>query len=300
MNREQRIAAAAETLEILQRGRYTAASGRAVEIHAWLHDAISRTRLYRPAEFPAELVIAARPFQTISTVTAETTLAAAQRLAITAAGDEPLCLNFASAKNPGGGFLSGAQAQEESLARSSGLYASIAPQVEMYEYNRLVKTCFYSDYMIYSPGVPVFRDDAGRLLGAPYRTAFITAPAVNAGVVRQRELTQLPLLRPTMKQRLQRLLWVAHQHGHTRLVLGAWGCGVFANDPYEIAALFAETLGAGGPFDGCFRAVVYAIYDRTNNRAVFAPFEKRLGTPASPLAAAPGQPESNSRNNEEG
>lgn len=162
------------------------------------------------------------------------------------------------------------------MARSSGLYASIAPQVEMYEYNRLVKTCFYSDYMIYSPGVPVFRDDEGRLLGVPYRTAFITAPAVNAGVVRQHELTQLPLLRPTMQQRLQRLLWVALQHGHTRLVLGAWGCGVFGNDPYQVADLFAETLGTGGPFECCFREVVYAIYDRTPNRAVFAPFEKRL------------------------
>lgn len=276
MNREQCIAAAEETLEILRRGRYTAAAGHAVEIHAWLQEAVKRTRLYRPAEFPAELANTTRRFQTISTVTAETTLAAAYRLAFAESDDEPLCLNFASAKNPGGGFLSGAQAQEESLARSSGLYASIAPQVEMYEYNRLIKTCFYSDYMIYSPGVPVFRDDAGRLLGKPYRAAFITAPAVNAGVVRQRELTQLPLLRAAMQQRLQRLLWVALQHGHTRLVLGAWGCGVFANDPYEIADLFAETLGAGGPFDGCFRAVVYAIYDRTPNRAVFAPFAKRL------------------------
>jgi uncharacterized protein (TIGR02452 family) len=276
MNRQTYIELAEETLVILQRGRYTAASGRAVEIHTWLQDAVKRTRLYRPTDFPADLAIAHRPFQTSSTVTAETTLAAAQRLAIAEPNDEPLCLNFASAKLPGGGFLSGAQAQEESLARSSGLYACIAPQVEMYEYNRLIKTCFYSDYMIYSPGVPVFRDDEGRLLGVPYRAAFITAPAVNASVVRQRELTQLPLLRPTMQRRLQRILWVALQHGHTRLVLGAWGCGVFGNDPYEVADLFAETLGAGGPFDGCFREVVYAIYDRTPNRAVFAPFAKRL------------------------
>ncbi len=277
MNGQQRIEIAAETLEILQRGRYTAASGRAVEIHAWLHAAVTRTRLYRPADFPDELTITARPFQTVSAVTPETTLAAAQRLAFAEADDEPLCLNFASAKFPGGGFRSGAQSQEESLARASGLYASLAPQAEMYEYNRLSKTCFYSDYMIHSPGVPVFRDDAGRLLGAPYRAAFITAPAVNAGVVRRQELTQLPLLRATMQRRLQRVLWVALRHGHTRLVLGAWGCGVFENDPYEIAELFAETLGAGGTFDGCFREVVYAIYDRTNNRAVFAPFEKRLG-----------------------
>jgi uncharacterized protein (TIGR02452 family) len=277
MSRAQLVAQAEETLDILHRGRYTAVSGRGVDIGDWLQDSVSRTLLYHPHDFPAELDRPAQTFTTTIEVTLETTLAAAHRLVLAEEQDEPLCLNFASAKNPGGGFRSGAQAQEESLARASGLYACLAPQVEMYEYNRLIKTCFYSDYMIYSPGVPVFRDAEGRLLGTPYRAAFITAPAVNAGVVRERELTQLPLLRPTMRQRLQRLLWVAARHGHQRLVLGAWGCGVFGNDPYEMAELFAEALGAGGPFAGCFRHIVFAIYDRTPNRAVFAPFQQRLG-----------------------
>jgi uncharacterized protein (TIGR02452 family) len=276
MNRPHLIIQAKETLAILQRGRYTAVSGRGVEINDWLQDAARRTQHYCPYDFPAKLD---RPAQAITTkieVTLETTLAAAHRLALADEPDEPLCLNFASAKNPGGGFLEGAQAQEESLARASGLYACLAPHTEMYEHNRLLGTCLYSDHMIYSPGVPVFRDNEGRLLGAPYRVAFITAPAVNAGVVRRRELTRLPLIQPTMRQRLTRVLWVAARHGHTRLVLGAWGCGVFANDPYEIADLFAETLGEGGPFANCFRHVVFAIYDRTPNRTVFAPFQKRF------------------------
>ena len=277
MNREQYIAQAEETLDILRRGRYSAVSGRGVDIGDWLQDSVTRTRLYHPYDFPTELNRPPHSFDTTIEVTPETTLAAAHRLVLAQEHDEPLCLNFASAKNPGGGFLSGAQAQEESLARSSGLYASIAPQQEMYEHNRTLETCLYSDHMIYSPGVPVFRDDQGRLLGVPYRTAFITAPAVNAGVVQQRELTRITHIRPTMRQRLERVLWVAAQCGHTRLVLGAWGCGVFANDPYEIAELFAETLGEGGPFAGCSQHVVFAIYDRTPNRAVFAPFQNRLG-----------------------
>lgn len=62
-------------------------------------------------------------------------------------------LNFASAKNPGGGFIGGASAQEESLARSSSLYASLTKDTTMYQYNRAHTTFLYSDYMIYSPKV---------------------------------------------------------------------------------------------------------------------------------------------------
>ena len=65
------------------------------------------------------------------------------------------CLNFASAKNPGGGFLSGSQAQEESLARASGLYATLQTQPEYYDYHRQGSSSLYSDHMIFSPGVPV-------------------------------------------------------------------------------------------------------------------------------------------------
>jgi uncharacterized protein (TIGR02452 family) len=268
---------AEETLQILERGDYSAPSGRTITLHT-LQQAITQSRLYRPSDIPTDLTIevaAKRYSQPTIEVTAETTLAAAQRLA--ARATTPLCLNFASAKKPGGGFLSGAQAQEESLARSSGLYPCLAQMNEMYEHNRALKTCLYSDYLIYSPDVPVFRQDNGALLEEPYLAAFITAPAVNAAVVRERELTKLPLIRPTMLRRLQRVLGVALQHGHTHLVLGAWGCGVFGNDPYQIAELFAETLGAGGMFDGCFQHIVYAVYDRTPNRAVFAPFQRRLG-----------------------
>jgi len=70
-------------------------------------------------------------------------------------------LNFASAKNPGGGFLGGGSAQEESLARSSGLFPCINQMQQMYETNRAYRSCLYTDHMIYSPRVPVFRDDEG-------------------------------------------------------------------------------------------------------------------------------------------
>ena len=73
-------------------------------------------------------------------------------------------LNFAAAGSPGGGFLNGARAQEESIARSSGLLAAIEP-CQMYAFHRARQDAMYTDWVIYSPDVPVFRTDEGALLG---------------------------------------------------------------------------------------------------------------------------------------
>ncbi|MDQ3816012.1 MAG: TIGR02452 family protein [Armatimonadota bacterium] len=276
MKRSERAALAAETLAILQAGHYTSPTGRQVSIASELRTSVAQSRLFRPADFPERLACArAEPAANfVVEVTPETSLQAAQRLAASGHVGEPLCLNFASAKNPGGGFRSGSQAQEESLARSSGLYACIAPLTEMYEHNRRLGTCLYSDHMIYSPSVPVFRDDEGRLLETPYLLSFVTAPAVNAGAVRKNEPRAISLIEPTMARRLRRVLWVASQAGHEALVLGAWGCGVFGSDPVLIARLFAQALGPGGDFAGCFSHVVYAVYDRSPGQEVYAAFQR--------------------------
>jgi hypothetical protein len=91
------------------------------------------TVAYAPGQFPSFDKTGTEP--THIEVTGESTLAAAARLAKTG---PVLALNFASAKNPGGGFLSGAQAQEESLARASTLYASLQGQ-PLYE-RALIRT----------------------------------------------------------------------------------------------------------------------------------------------------------------
>lgn len=279
MNRQRRASLAQETLDILGRGYYESSSGRVIDIASDLRAAVKGTRLYRPSEFPEEITGCGQENvwpETTSEVTPETTLGAAQRLAAADAQVDILCLNFASAKNPGGGFLSGSQAQEESLARSSGLYPCLARMQEMYEFNRRLGTCLYSDHMIYSPRVPVFRDDDGRLLDGPYKVSFITAPAVNAGAVGRNEPENVALIRPAMRARVRRLLWVASLHRHSTLLLGAWGCGVFGNEPAMVAGLFAETLGPDGPFRGYFKHIVYAVYDRSPAQEVISAFRHYL------------------------
>ena len=280
MNRDRRASMAQETLAILQQGTYVTSSGSRVDIAQSLADAVQRTRLYRPADFAASLPLAPSTFKgdTKIEVTPETTLEAAQRLALSAPDDDALCLNFASAKNPGGGFLGGSQAQEESLARSSGLYLCLLSASEMYEYNRSLASCLYSDYMIYSPHVPVFRDDAGMLLEEPYFVSFLSVPAVNAGAVRRNEPQDRARIQPTMQARTAKLLWVAAQHQHRTLVLGAWGCGVFGNDPGMVAELFAGELRGTGLYADRFAQIIFAIYDRSADQETRNAFVQRFGT----------------------
>jgi uncharacterized protein (TIGR02452 family) len=129
----------------------------------------------------------------------------------------------------------------------------------MYEYNRRHSTPFYSDYMIYSPLVPVFRHDDGSFFEKPLLASFLTAPAVNAGVVRQKEPHKIDLIGVVNQARARKLLWIANHHNHNTLVLGAWGCGVFQNDSNQIAQIFADLL--NGEFQGCFETVIFAVYD---------------------------------------
>ena len=280
MNRDKRASLAQETLRILEEGVYLTPSGRQVDISQEQEAAVGGTRLYCPSDFPSSLNFAPpnEPSKTQIEVTSETTLEAARRLALASPSEDILCLNFASAKNPGGGFLGGSQAQEESLTRSSGLYGCLLPMTEMYEHNRNLPTCLYSDYMIYSPQVPVFRDDAGNLLEQPYSISFLSVPAVNAGAVRRNEPDKVNLIRPTMQERAARLLWVAAQYKHRTLILGAWGCGVFGNDPAMIADIFANELASGGRFNGQFRQVVFAVYDRSESQEVVNAFRHRFAT----------------------
>jgi len=204
-------------------------------------------------------------------VTEETTAAAARRLA----GDVAL-LNFASARNVGGGFLNGARAQEEDLCRKSALYPSLLTQRAYYDANRAEPSALYTDHMIYSPRVPFFRDEDLALVPA-MEASVLTAPAPNAGALRRDD--ERKLLRETFVRRIERALTVFARHGHSRIVLGAWGCGAFQNDPVVVAELFDNAL--RGAFAGVFAEVVFAIYDRQRSQPCLSAFRARFSVSGS-------------------
>jgi uncharacterized protein (TIGR02452 family) len=273
MSRSHNATIAAETLEILERGFYQTPSGRKISIAADLERMVTGTRLYTPEELEGLKPKPVSNFDTMLEVTPETTLEAARRLS-SAGDDAVLCLNFASAKNPGGGFLGGAQAQEESLARSSGLYPSLLSQSRFYEFHRAQHDLLYSHHMIYSPAVPVFRDDSGALLETPYLAAFVTSPAPNAGAIRTNQPHSLHLVPDILLERAGHVLALALECGAKRLVLGAWGCGVFRNDPQTVARVFAHWLTGDGVYARAFERVTFAVYDRSKDQATLEAFRQ--------------------------
>ena len=198
MKRSTRKELAQQTVEIVERGSYQSATGRMVDIAASVRTCLEGTQFFPPEkleELRQQILGSPPEFSATSfEVVNETTLAGITRLL--ADGSDPIAvLNFASAKNPGGGFLNGSQAQEESLARSSALYASQHQAWEFYDRHRNLSSLLYSDAMIWSPDCPIFRDDEGTLLDAPQLVNFITSPAPNAGATadnRPQELVQIP------------------------------------------------------------------------------------------------------------
>ncbi|ATL32487.1 TIGR02452 family protein [Streptomyces formicae] len=262
-------AQAQETEQIVAAGEYTTGSGRTVAIADAVAAAREGTRIFGPG--PVD-VPPRPPVSTRFEVTAESSLEAARRLV--GAEDSPVAvLNFASARNPGGGYLNGAQAQEEALCRASALYTCQLRARAFYDHHRAERDPFYSDRVVYSPGVPVFRDDRGALLDTPYTVGFLTSAAPNAGVIRRQAPERAALIPAAVAARAERVLETAAAQGHRRLVLGAWGCGVFMNDPAHVANAFKELLGPGGRFHGHFAHVVFGVLDRTKGAVTRGAFE---------------------------
>jgi uncharacterized protein (TIGR02452 family) len=259
MNRDSLAGIARETVKICEDGGYDPPSGTRVDISKDIENAVRGTAVCSSTNLPP-IPAQKPPVETKLEVANETTFRGLARLATR--GGHIGCLNFASAKNPGGGFLTGAQAQEEALARASALYPCLQAAPEYYEKNRANRSAIYLDLVIFSPLVPFFRSDAGTLLEKPVLASVITAPAPNRGAVVQNERQNLPLVETALRRRAEMVLHVAQARGVESLVLGAWGCGVFRNDPAQVASIFGKLIKPPGRFSGVFRDVLFSVYDR--------------------------------------
>ena len=275
---------AKETLDIVEAGGYTAPSGRHVEIGALARAAREGTRLLTPqwlrermetrtAPAASEVPVPVSPLRV--EVTGETTGAACQRLV--AEGESPMALNFASAVEPGGGFLRQAKAQEEDLCRASALYPCLLTQPAYYDANRASGSGLYTDHMIHSPAVPFFRDEPLELLETPFAVSILTAPAPYAPLVLRDEPDARMLLRTTLARRARYVLLVAAEMGHRCLVLGAWGCGAFRNDPADAVDAFDGALREPG-LRGSLSRVVFGVYESAPGQPNRRAFQARFAT----------------------
>ena len=281
MPRKRNAEIAQETLHIANTGKYIA-NGSTVDISTDVAYTNSHT-IFISQQDADRLESTFMPKEGLSDIELreETTLAAIIRLADKEKADMSNnlgALNFASAKNPGGGFLKGAMTQEESLAAASALYPSQLQRTQYYAINRRFKSFIYTDCAIWSPDVIFFRDERTEFLQTPVKSHVLTIPGVNyKEVLKKGEDTENAKI--AMKRRMKIALAIFADKGCDTIVLGAFGCGVFGNNPADVALWWNELLHEYG---GHFDKVVFSVYDRSRNKATLEAFSKIYNASTTP------------------
>jgi uncharacterized protein (TIGR02452 family) len=261
MERDRAASLGHSAVQISKDGSYLNSKHEKIDIASMVQFSISHK-----VSIPPDMVLPQSAIQFEETriqATNETTLQAGIRLLKNSS--KVLALNFANGVSAGGGFLHGARAQEECLCRSSGLYLTLKGD-PMYEAHAKRSAPDSTDWAILSPDVPVFRSDDGTTLDAPYLLSFLTCAAPYAPTIGKAKSAEL------MKSRIHRVLEIAASYGYDSLVLGAWGCGAFDNDPVEVAKSFK--IGLTNEFSGCFKEIVFAIVDWSQSRRLLGVFNK--------------------------
>ena len=188
-------------------------------------------------------------------------------------------LNFASASNPGGGVINGSSAQEEALCRCSTLYFNLNTNAMwngFYSPHRAARDPIHNDDAIWTPRVVVFKSDNAFPTALPesdwYEVDVISCAAPN---LREHPSNSMnngdgdrcirlapEKLRAIHEHRLSRILDIASANGEEAVVLGAFGCGAFRNDPAVVAAAAASVVPR---YRTRFKVIEFAVYCRTGD-----------------------------------
>jgi len=246
---------AQDTLRRIRDGEWSNPSGMRVSIRAPLEASVRGTRVLRGEALLARFASRPEPAVPATTrieVTGERTGVAVMRLV--EAGERVALLNFANGVNPGGGFFGGARAQEESLCRTSGLWAALSSlnAAPYYAENRRLAPTLALDNVVLTPGVPFFRDDDYELLDRPFTAVVLTSAAsclpaleseIRDGETPRSALDEIPaILRGRCAAVAEAAAVAVAEYGCTAVLLGAFGCGAFRNDPAVVADAFAAAL----------------------------------------------------------
>lgn len=163
-------------------------------------------------------------------------------------------LNMASYKRPGGGVHNGARAQEECLFRCSNLI-------------HVVPNSFYpleENEALYTKDAIFFKDKDYDYM-EPITCDVVTIAAINLNENAKYDPVQnVTDYRKLTKDKIRLMISLAAQNGVKNLILGAWGCGVFKNDPKTMSQYFSEVL-VGEGYSVDFDNIVFAIINDHNS-----------------------------------
>lgn len=198
--------------------------------------------------------------------------------------------NFASATNPGGGVTKGSTAQEECLCRCSTLYFCLNTEIPwggFYDPHRAAQDPIHNDDCIYTPDVIVMKTDEAipQIMQEKdwYSVDVITCAAPN---LRERPSNQMnsgdgqaSVKLSSQEQlalhekRLRRILDVAVLAGEEVVILGAFGCGAFENDPQAVATAASNVI---TDYLHAFETIEFAIYCSPRDERNFGFFESAM------------------------
>lgn len=249
---------------------------------------ISNTQFY-PVQLIPVIDKADCSGSTAVTVTKERTFESAKRFHSQYPESRIAVLNFASATNPGGGVTRGSSAQEEALCRCSTLYPCLNTKDlfgKFYKMHRNRKDLRYTDTCIYTPDIMVIKSDTAfpELLSETewFNVDVITcaAPnlrkmpynAMNPGSAEPIRVSDAELLE-IHKKRGMRILNIAAANHADILILGAFGCGAFRNNPSIVARAYKEIL---HEYIGYFKAINFAVYCPPNDLSNYNVFKNML------------------------
>ena len=188
-------------------------------------------------------------------------------------------LNFASYKHPGGGFISGAMAQEEAICYCTNLYPALVSESGYYEAHKSagLNNGLYSNSCLLARDITVLCRDVDDYLDTRDRFTIdvLTCAAPNLGYLIRQGKKDSPVIAQTIRSRIEYILGVFALHTDLDyLVLGAFGCGVFRNDPNVVARSFQDVL--MHECRGVFRNVVFAIPNSGASATNYRVFSKVL------------------------
>lgn len=179
-------------------------------------------------------------------------------------------LNFASYKHAGGRFLDGSSAQEEAICHESNLYNILKRMPRYYASNmKALNKGLYLNRGLYTPNVVFNREGLN-----PVLCDIITCAAPNASVAIRHQNVSKEENYKVLKDRVDFMLAIAAEHDPVTLILGAWGCGVFKQDPNKLVEIYDSLLGITSRYRGkakysdVFNRVVFAIPDRASKQYI--------------------------------
>lgn len=198
--------------------------------------------------------------------------------------------NFASATTPGGGVGKGSSAQEECLCRCSTLYFCLNTPLMwdgFYTPHRNSENPIHNDDCIYTPDVVVMKTDTAfpELMQEKdwYKVNVVTCAAPNLRSMPSNEMnmgdgnkkvniSEKELL-ALHENRVSRILDIAAAGENEVVILGAFGCGAFENNP-EVVAMAAKNVVK--KYLHSFKTIEFAIYCSPSDEQNFTIFNRVL------------------------